>query len=449
MKNYSKLLLVSIFMLITVAWCPSRISAQSTVYEVTDEGAEFSIVRHYKDKVDIVFDVLVSNYRFNLIDRVAGTSITVYLPVGMAVEDFRIADDTVYFCGNYYRSLTSGGALIGYFSISDVFFNSGNIHYIVCDQFHDVAPQQIQSVHGREHLHSFGRMRVVKEYGATHLLMTGAAMYIDTVNDLLYYPSLIADFWHCNNTPWKLDYIVDYFEEFNYDDIAVTDDNVVVTARELTYPLPNTHNIVPYKRYTEENICQNIFQIQNGYSGEIVSMPIYHTPLGVMQVINNISIEAMEGSDFATVCFANIPGSGQQTVVSLYNDPTLSPALRVADNSSVYWGYRELAYNRINKTLYMMPVSPDNLIRHITAPYTDLVTSEDISSQHAWFSLDYVPSTNRCVVSGSRDDLSFRALWLFDELMLEDECTYRENIEVEPLEKDQRQKDLYSIMCKY
>ncbi|MBR6048600.1 MAG: hypothetical protein IKP83_00375 [Bacteroidales bacterium] len=449
MKNYSKLLLFSIFMLILVAWCPSRIVAQSTIYEVTDDGAEFSIVRHYKNRVDIVFDILVSNYRFSYVDRGAGTSITVFLPTGMGVSDFRIADDTVYFCGNYYRSITSGGALIGYFSISDVFFNGGSIHYLVCDQIHYVAPNQNYFVRGYEQLLGFGRMRVVKEYGATHLLMTGGAMYVDTANNTLHYPSVLADFWHCGNDPWKLEYIMDYFEEYTYDDIAVTDDNVVVTVREWTYPLPSTHNLISYNRYTEENICQNIFKIQNGYFDGIVPMPIYHTTPSVMQVINNICIEAMGGNDFATVCIADIPGLGHQTVISFYNDPTLPPALRVGDNSTAYWEYRELAYNKKNKTLYMIPVYPENQIRHITAPYTDLVTTEDISGEHIWFSLDYVPSFNRCVVSGSRSDLSLRALWLFSELMMEDECTNSEKIEVEPLEDDQYYFNHEQILSDY
>ena len=110
-----------------LALLPLLLHGQSVVYEIQDEGAEHSIVRHYKNKVEIVFDVLVSHYRFNLVDRGAGTTISIYLPTGMAVSDFRIEGDTVYFCGNYYRSLTNGGALVGWFSINDVFFNGGGI----------------------------------------------------------------------------------------------------------------------------------------------------------------------------------------------------------------------------------------------------------------------------------------------------------------------------------
>ena len=202
MKKYGKILLVSTIMLIVATWHPSQTSAQSVVYEVLeDDGVEFSIVRHYKDNVDIVFDILVSNYRFSYVDRGTGSSITVRVPVGMAVHDFRIADDTVYFCGNY-----NGDALVGWFGIYDVFTLGGNIHYTICNQFVPSEPHQNYFVRGRERLLGFDRMRVLKEYGATHLLMTGAGMYIDTINNTLHYPSLIADFWTCGNNIWKLVY---------------------------------------------------------------------------------------------------------------------------------------------------------------------------------------------------------------------------------------------------
>lgn len=372
---------------------------------------------HYKDKVDIVFDVLVSNYRFNLIDRVAGTSITVYLPVGMAVEDFRIEGDTVYFCGNYYRSLTNGGALVGWFSINDVFLNGGNIHYIVCNNSMSSDPPQDSFIHGIDNLIYFNRMRVVKFDGATHLLMIGGGMYIDTIDGGRAYPSVIADFWRCGNSAWRLDYTMDYYEQFSYDDIAVTEKYVVVTARNLSHPaLMYGHDIIPYMKYTSGEVCHDLFRIQSGYYDGIAPLPIYHTDTSVMQQVGHISIETMTGDDFATVCNADIPNYGVQTVVSFYSNPYQPPVLRVSDNTPVYIGYRELAYNYKTKTLVMLPHSPMGWVRHLEYPYTSSIISTEVAnSQYNWFSLHTSNGPLWFILSGTYDDLSLRTFWLFDE----------------------------------
>ena len=124
MKTKQLFIFIAYF-LQSVSFSPS-ISGQNTIYDLSDIDSEFSIIRNYKENIDITYDVYLSTRKFSYFDR--STSLYYYFVIPVEVTDFRIVDGFVYFCGG---SISQSGYVIGWFDIHNTFIGSdNNIKYI-------------------------------------------------------------------------------------------------------------------------------------------------------------------------------------------------------------------------------------------------------------------------------------------------------------------------------
>ena len=91
-----------------------NLSAQNNIVDMsTTIHSRGSIVREYRKDVFLVYN---DDRTFNLIEILTGSCLTINLP-SITVNDFEIADDTAYFCGNIGSTVVAG-----WFSVYNAFY---------------------------------------------------------------------------------------------------------------------------------------------------------------------------------------------------------------------------------------------------------------------------------------------------------------------------------------
>lgn len=93
--------------------------AQNIIYDAPYPQTENTIIRHYKDSIEIGCDVIGSVSVFSYNNRNTLTVRQFSMPSNIAVFDFEILNDTVYFCGG--DNTGNGQAVFGWFSIHHIF----------------------------------------------------------------------------------------------------------------------------------------------------------------------------------------------------------------------------------------------------------------------------------------------------------------------------------------
>lgn len=211
------------------ALCPATtLVAQSTsIYEVSSLFPENAIVRYWKESLYIVcVDKGTYDAYFALVDIPAMTYHEVMLRE-CEISDFEIEDGKVYFCG---KKKTSGGnsPVFGYYNIS-TFFTTGTGAYITTAPFTTVYASQ-EFAGETERIISLMNLEVQSCTDGLHVYMVGESV-------CSCYPSAtnrcIVDLWHVP----ALNYWGGAFAQENgsiyyYDDIAVSDTNVVVAGHK-------------------------------------------------------------------------------------------------------------------------------------------------------------------------------------------------------------------------
>ena len=340
MKNNSffrchRLFLIPFFLL----FFGNRVHPQSVIY-TSNQYSEYSIIRNYEKNVDITYsligDIAMNSRGFNYVDRYSTTIVSAEIPLNYAINDFVVYNGHVYFCG----SVGSGNVstpIYGYFDIQDVFFNNGVIRCF--RPIRDVTSLDIikakKTASGEIHMVMIGKGETSK---STHV-------------------GLIADAWNdvLGNHTFK--YILDAGDKFMFNDVALTDNYAVVSAKGSMNGTPNSHNIF----YYYEPTVSNISYLDSWYPG---TAPLWQADPSTLLSSNVISITKMGQDMFATVCNSLTSGN---IVVSIFNDPTMTPTKRfeLPYNDVLY----KIAYNTLFNTLFILPNLGHDL-EYTTTPYT-------------------------------------------------------------------------------
>ena len=91
-----------IFLFITLLFQTGVIWGQSSVSEVPEHKSDTSIVRYWKDGINVVYTHNSDGENwFLLVDSAVTQVLRIAVPTEMTVNDFRILNDSVFFGGHY------------------------------------------------------------------------------------------------------------------------------------------------------------------------------------------------------------------------------------------------------------------------------------------------------------------------------------------------------------
>lgn len=105
---------------------------QSRVSEVLENESDTTIVRYWKENVNIVY-TCISEFQgkfFLLVDESSPTVLRIAVPQEVTVNDFRILHDMVYVGGHYVDGTGSQHGLLACFDIQDFYSGLGNYNWM-------------------------------------------------------------------------------------------------------------------------------------------------------------------------------------------------------------------------------------------------------------------------------------------------------------------------------
>ena len=391
---------------------PNVSVGQSIIYSLSPQQSEFSIVRHYKEEIDITYSWYLSDVNcFCYIDRLNNVYYKADVDLNLKDYDCRIYNDYVYFCGLYGST-----SAIGWFKISGLFFQGSGLNIVsmpINISTYPYASGNDISITGR-------RLKVFEKNGDLHLVMVGSGEHIvydekaiDTADRISYNTySAIIDIWTNNYSQWDMRYTMDYSDLMSYDDIAVTENYVVVTA----------HFTNPYNNYLSPHVLyyplptisgQSIFGLFTlpgpiYASGYFTEYDFIHCQAGTPLLISEIG-----GDKFVTACDAVILNSYPSTVVTYYQDPISWPTARYLYDPQTPGIYSEIRYNLQNDFLYLFRRS--DYIERIGAPFYFANIYKVVNNLfYSGQSMDVLDRGGSVILS-STNMSGIKTLWKFDE----------------------------------
>ncbi len=255
------------------------------------------------------------------------------------------------------------------------------------------------------------KLKVFKKNGDTHLVMVGDGLH--RLNDIIGGGSIIVDAWSNNHSTWQFEYTMDYSGEMIYDDIAVTENYVVVSAQTSGSTSPS---YAPALFYYSLPISSGV-SIFNTLGLNYIYTPYSLTDATLLQCNHSrLLVTEMGGDYFATVCYAVIRGSTQATIVTYYQDPVIWPISRYAYIPPSYFNgsYNEICYNKRKRSLYM-PKFHTDYIERFSPPFTD-VEIHEVNSVFLLMSMDTLDIKGDAVISGTETGgPSTKKIWTLDE----------------------------------
>lgn len=416
-KNFTILIKLMLPVMVAFFMGTNVSEGQSVVYDLANQQSEFSIVRHYSDYIDITYSSYLSNERcFCYIDRYNTEYYKADVDLDLRVVDFRIYDDYVYFCGRY-RNVP----VIGWFKINDLFFSGADINLVS-------MPINLQTdlfrVPGYDVKIEGYRLKVFEANGDLHLVMVGMGTHRydnkeatdSSDRDTYTKYSAIIDMWTNGYVVWKMRYTMDYDDDMSYDDLAVTDNYVVVTAH---FKNPNHNYLGPQILYYSKPTSSGQSILNPTSWPNPIYAPGYWTDYDYIHCKNGTPflITEVQNDRFITVCDAMIENIQPATVVTYYNNPVSWPVARYKYDPGVYAGtYNEIMYNSSNKFLYLLRPR-EYFIERLGSPYVYAEIIKMGSPDYYCLSMDMLERTGTVIVSGF-DTTDTKMLWKLDESIL-------------------------------
>lgn len=191
----------NLLLAVTLLLAPAA-QGQEYIKEVEDVSSDYSIIREYKEDARIIYSAYGDERQFLMVTESGTTTTLMNLLDEINVSDFEIMGDTLYFCGaRYFNELN---AVFGWMNLN---LFPTNLHM---DYFPD-----IQTLNNIEVFKS-------RYGGETHAVMTGDSRIVDARKTSIL------------GTPWIYYYAPIDSTRAVFDDVAVTGDQVLASARTDT-----------------------------------------------------------------------------------------------------------------------------------------------------------------------------------------------------------------------
>ena len=194
---------------------------QSVIKHCPAIDASYTLVNYWEKNISIVYVHTLGDEGYFLYERSGAPSIVAKIAQNARITDFKILDDTVFYCG--YRDMAgSTMGIVGFFDIYDVFFNGGLSDFCL--------------IQGTDYLNSCKmkiprRMDVYRHKGIVHIAMVGDMSDIDLGGDP---DGATIEEAFFDGTQWHLYNMQNKNNTEYYTDITCTGNYVVAAARSRT-----------------------------------------------------------------------------------------------------------------------------------------------------------------------------------------------------------------------
>lgn len=222
-RDVASILFAGLFLLAVMLPSPVR-SQNTTVYNASSLMiGDNDVVREWTNGLSVAYLTNVNGYgndgAFALIDKTTNTITLASFLSDARVYDFRVVDDSVFFCGSILQG-TQDCLLVGSFDINDVFNLGGSISY-------GVMNTPCSTPYGLSHILRGRKMDTYRnhERGAIHIVAAGDSYMNDRKSD----HAILLDACY-NGTNWYMSYYEDKTGDEYYSDISCIDNYVVASA---------------------------------------------------------------------------------------------------------------------------------------------------------------------------------------------------------------------------
>lgn len=352
---------------------------QSAVYEATGMISMNSIIRNYDQDIDIVYNDN-GQRSFLHVNRTTGSIVEAQIPNLQSVTDMEIErnENKVYFCGQY-----AGDPVFGRFSISSLFFGTGQVEIIPISYTPPIdysgptgimTPQklEVQYINSADvHVYIIGYAKLTVPYYTSAYTVLYDAMY--------------------NGTIWDIEHLHGPGGNYLFYDLAVTNNYLMLFGEKqggqadyfnkYTFPsAPNTH-------------------LSNNVTPLIVNMCSFVPP--DYYPITKPLVETLSGDVHVTAGYAVFDGDSG-IVISKYSSPGALTDRWFIPNITVSTGFRDLKYNRYNNKLYLVPELSHTVVTDLLYVFNLTTGSAQVyqSSVPNLSSVDALSYGNGAVVSG-------------------------------------------------
>ena len=342
--------------------------------EVTTSG---TIIRHYKEGMDVVCYQLSYKAYFFMYKEGVATSHALYVDMD-TITDFEIYDDTVYFCGRRHETV-AGWATFGYFDVASLvtFSGSANVEYLHLPLMDDVGALEVGWIADRKHVVILGKD------------LKDEAMVLDAIDESSY---------------WNMNFAEMGADTTDFVDLAITESYVVATS---------------------EQICHDGMGCEYGGCLWIINKPVMS---GASLFPSNVywrdiahysmygvrpQIKAMGLDDFVTVYQRNLyPIGFNPFTISYYNGITHYKCFLIEELSDLSFRLGDIGYENNAKNVELLIYGPkktstESAYRSVIFEIPDVNTLPDTLSIVAHIydgvyfeSLDYTFDREHFVASG-------------------------------------------------
>ena len=342
MKNNQLIICFLVALVLLPSWEKSTFAQTNIVATNTTMPSKMSIVREYSRDLFLVYnDEGSARTSFSLINISTGTCLTMNLP-SIIVNDIEIVNNMAYFCGSI-----GSGVVVGWFDINSLFYLGGSMSCIV-------IPTGLSCVlypSCTEEIISLDKLEII-EYttGFNHMVMTGRA----TCSSSFTTNTCIAELYN-DGVDYKLAYQVEHEGIFGYDDITITNNEVVLVGHKRSSDGEYLTRF--YIPAYNDNMFNTTIPISYPPS---YSNPTYGTGDPAYYPHNNseLLVDNIPGTTvFATVCQALVCNTPtpctEYTCFNLYqNYTTLVYRCRIDDYHDL--NYKELKYNSATNSFFLL-----------------------------------------------------------------------------------------------
>ncbi len=277
-----KKLLLAILCLLPVSW----IMGQSQHAEVNAVESDSSIVRHWDGSYNVIYsNDSIRNNQFLLFDTSSLTVSSIPLPENVKVQDFRIMDDWIYFCGHIGLTSAQYG-LLGCANLYDFVNGSGPIHWMA------IQPTSMPDCYSGgcyDRVTDITRLALYKVSGAIQVAYIANNDLVDDLDDDNLRVGIgWAEF---DGSHWNKWLMYNKYAEEYYTDIIATDNYVAAVGRT---------NDSSY-------LCMRIFAKGDFLvpSYTMTGLPFYHDHFGFrmsdLVLASNAVAAPVEGDTFAVL----------------------------------------------------------------------------------------------------------------------------------------------------
>ncbi|MCR4828369.1 MAG: hypothetical protein K5864_02795, partial [Bacteroidales bacterium] len=209
------------------ALLPSPVRSQNTIVYSSSAivVGDNDVVREWTNGLSVAYltDVYGNDDAFAIIDKTSNTITLASFLSDARVYDFRVVDDSVFFCGSIFKNLQDR-LLVGSFDINDVFNLGGSISY-------GVMSTPYHTYYGLSQVLRAWRMETYrnKAQESTHIVAVGGSY----MNGGQYDCTTLLDAFY-NGFQWEMYYYEDKDCDEYYTDITCTRRFVVASAMHAT-----------------------------------------------------------------------------------------------------------------------------------------------------------------------------------------------------------------------